>query len=523
MFHAFTNENFLFIFKPHFLFMPFNSIFSWLIKKRIHQIELFMKYPVEVQQEWLQKLIDSARDTEWGIKYDFKSIHSYNDFRNRIPLMEYEDLKPWVDRMFKGEKNLLWPTEMKWFAKSSGTTGNKSKFIPVSKEALENCHYKGGKDLLSIYVHNHPDRKLYKGKTLIVGGSATINYLNEDSYFGDLSAIIVKNLPFWVEIRRTPKKEIALLDKWEEKIEKMALSTKDEDVYILAGVPSWTLVLLKRILEITGKDNIADVWPGIDFYMHGGVNFDPYREQFKSIIRKPEMNYLETYNASEGFFGLQDTEKNELLLMLDYGIFYEFIRLDDYLNNQYKAIDISEVQTGVNYVMIISTNAGLWRYVVGDTIRFTQLFPFRFVITGRTKQFLNVFGEELIIENTEKAIAIASERTNSMIRDYTVGPVFMNENETGGHEWIIEFEKAPENPAFFMEVLDNALKSLNSDYEAKRSNNLNLRFPVLHIAKNGTFYAWLREKGKLGGQHKIPRLSNQRLLLEEILALMNKA
>lgn len=500
--------------------MPFNSIFSWLIKKRLHQIELFMKYPVEVQQEIFERLITTAKDTKWGKKYGYSSIKNYKDFKEQVPITNYEDLKPWVDRMVQGEHNLLWPGEIKWFAKSSGTTHTKSKFIPVSKEALEDCHYKGGKDLLSIYVHNHPNRKLYKGKTLIVGGSASINYLNEDSYFGDLSAIILKNLPFWVEFRRTPSKEIALLDKWEEKIEKMAQSTLNEDVYILAGVPSWTLVLLKRILEISGKNNIAEVWPRLELFMHGGINFSPYRQEFEKLIRKPDMNYVETYNASEGFFGIQDTSKNEMLLMLDYGVFYEFILLSDYQSNRLHAIDISQVETGKNYVLLISTNAGLWRYVMGDTIQFTSIDPFRFVITGRTKHFINAFGEELIIDNTEKAVAIANERTGATVRDYTLAPIYMKDNHQGAHEWVIEFSKAPENTQFYMEVLDNALKSLNTDYEAKRSNNLNIGFPKLHVATDGTFYAWLKKNGKLGGQHKIPRLQNDRLFIEEILALL---
>jgi hypothetical protein len=503
--------------------MPFNSIFSWLIKKRMHQIDLFIKYPVEVQQEWFAKLIKTAQDTEWGKKHGYSSIQQVAQFQERVPLQQYEDLKPYVDRLFKGEQNLLWPTEVKWFAKSSGTTSDKSKIIPVTREALEDCHYKGGKDLLSMYVHNHPNRKLYKGKTLIVGGSAQVNYLSTDSYFGDLSAIILKNLPFWVEIRRTPSREIALMDQWEPKIEKMAASTKDEDVYIIAGVPSWTLVLLKRILEITGKDNIADVWPRLELFMHGGVNFGPYKQQFKSIIRKSEMNYVETYNASEGFFGIQDTtDKEELLLMLDYGIFYEFIPMEEYGKEHPKVVDLSGVELGKNYAMVISTNAGLWRYVIGDTVRFTSISPYRFVITGRTKQFINAFGEELIVDNAEKAITIASERTGARIREFTAAPIYMSENETGGHEWIVEFDTAPDDLAFFTEVLDNALKAINSDYEAKRSNNLNLRMPVLHHAPDGTFYAWLKQKGKLGGQHKIPRLSNNREFIEQILEIMHK-
>ncbi|MBX7093463.1 MAG: GH3 auxin-responsive promoter family protein [Flavobacteriales bacterium] len=503
--------------------MPFNSIFSWLIKKRMHQIDLFLKYPIEVQQEWFEKLIHTAKDTEFGKMHHFASINSYERFKQEVPLQNYEDLKPYVDRLVNGEQNLLWPTEIKWFAKSSGTTSEKSKFIPVSKEALEDCHYKGGKDLLSIYVHNHPNRKLYKGKTLIVGGSAQVNYLNEDSYFGDLSAIILKNLPFWVEFRRTPSREIALMENWEDKIEKMARSTMDEDVYIIAGVPSWTLVLMRRILEIKGKDNIADVWPRLELFMHGGVSFAPYKEQFKAIIRKDEMNYVETYNASEGFFGIQDTtDKEEMLLMLDYGVFYEFIPMEDFGKEHPNVIHLKDVEIGKNYALVISTNAGLWRYVIGDTLKFTSTYPYRFVITGRTKQFINAFGEELIVENAEKAIAIASERTHCMVKDFTAAPIYMQGNEAGGHEWVVEFEKAPENLSFFAEVLDNALKSLNSDYEAKRSKNLNLRPPLLHAAANGTFYAWLKSKNKLGGQHKIPRLCNDRKVMEEVLSIMKQ-
>lgn len=497
--------------------MPFNSIFSWFIKKRIHQIELFKMYPVEVQNECFQKLIAVAKDTEWGKKYGYSSIENYSDFTTRVPLQEYEDVKPYIDRLVKGEQNLLWPTPVKWFAKSSGTTSDKSKLIPVTKEALEECHYKGGKDLLSLYYNNHENRKLYKGKHLVVGGSAQINYLSADSYFGDLSAIIIKNLPWWCEIRRTPGKEIALLQDWNEKIEKMTQSTINEDVYIVAGVPSWTLVLFRHILKVTGKKTIAEVWPNLELFMHGGVSFIPYRDQFDEIIGKKGMNYVETYNASEGFFGIQDTtDKNEMLLMLDYGIFYEFIALDDFSKGNMKSVTIGDAKPGINYVMVISTNGGLWRYITGDTIMFTETFPFRFRITGRTKHFINVFGEELISDNTDKAISVACERTGAKVREYTAAPVFMSENKAGGHEWLIEFEKRPENMQFFAEVLDNALKSLNSDYEAKRSYNMNLDFPLVKAVPDGTFYAWLNKRGKLGGQHKVPRLFNTRQYIEEI-------
>ncbi len=501
--------------------MPFNSIFSWLIKKRIHQIELFTKYPIEVQREWFQKLISTAAPTEWGKKHGFASIKNYKDYVKNNPLQEYESVKPYIDRLVKGEQNVLWPGEVKWFAKSSGTTNDKSKFIPVTREALEDCHYKGGKDLLCLYYHNHPNRKLYKGKHLIVGGSSQINYLSYDSYFGDLSAIIIKNLPFWVELRRTPNKKIALMSNWEEKLEQMARSTLNEDVYIIAGVPSWTLVLLKRILQITEKKNIAEVWPNIELYMHGGVSFEPYRKQFKNIIQKSDMNYVETYNASEGFFGIQDqSDVNELLLMLDYGIYYEFIPMEKYAGENSQTIPLEEVEAGKNYALVISTNAGLWRYIPGDTIMFTSTLPYRFKITGRTKQYINTFGEELIVDNAEKAMVIACERTGASIKDYTAGPLYMSHEDVGAHEWIIEFENQPRDISFFTEVLDNALKSLNSDYEAKRSNDLNLKKPIIHVAPPDTFLKWLKEKGKLGGQNKVPRLSNNRKYLDELLPLL---
>lgn len=506
--------------------MPFvNSLFSWIMKKRIHQIDLFRQYPVNVQHDVFKHLIERARETEWGKKYDYGSIDSILTYQQRVPLQDYDSIKPYVDRLIRNEQNLLWPTDIRWFAKSSGTTTDKSKFIPVSKEALEDCHFKGGKDLISIYYNNNPDGKLYKQKHLVVGGSSQINSLSEHSYSGDLSAIIMKNLPFWAEIKRTPKKSIALMSNWEEKIEKLAKSTSKEDVGIISGVPSWTLVLLNRILEITGKENIMDVWPNLELFMHGGVSFSPYRQQFKSIIQSPDMNYVETYNASEGFFGIQDqTDSEELLLMLDYGIFYEFIPMDHYEGvNSTKVLSLEDVQPGVNYAVVISTNAGLWRYLVGDTITFTSSEPYRFKVTGRTKHFINTFGEELIIDNSEKALEKATTRTNSVIRDYTAGPLFMDKKgQKGGHEWLIEFKKEPENLDFFTEVLDNALKSLNSDYEAKRSSDLTLGMPIIRSMPSGTFYDWMKKRGKLGGQNKVPRLANNRKYVDDILAFVNK-
>lgn len=501
--------------------MPFNSIFSWIIKKRIHQIDLFKKYPFEVQQEVLNFLVSHSKDTEWGKKYNYHQISSYKDFQKAVPLTDYSTLKPYVDRMFNNEQNLLWGSDINWFAKSSGTTSGKSKFLPVSKEALEDCHYKGGKDLLSLYYNQIPDRKLYKGKHLILGGSAEINYLGQDSYFGDLSAIILKNMPWWAEIRRTPAKEIALMSDWEEKIEKLAQSTKDEDIYILAGVPSWTLVLCNRVLEITGKKHLREVWPNLELFMHGGVNFEPYRDQFKKLIPFDNMNYVETYNASEGFFGIQDDFKiNELLLMLDYGVFFEFIPMDEFdgLNSK-TVISLEDVEIGVNYALVISTNAGLWRHIIGDTVRFTSEKPYRFKITGRTKSFINAFGEELVVENAESAIGAACLKTGSEVANYTAAPVYMDGDKKGAHQWLIEFVKAPDSLEAFTHILDGELKALNSDYEAKRSANLSLQMPEIVLAQSGLFEKWLKQNNKLGGQHKIPRLSNDRKLIEELLAI----
>ena len=493
-----------------------NSIFSWIIKKRIHQIELFEKYPIEVQNDVFKKLVQTARNTEWGKTYEYNTIQSYQDYKKRVPIQDYEDVKKNVLRMKHGEQDVLWPGEVKWFAKSSGTTNDKSKFIPVSKESLENCHYKAGKDLLSIYCNNKENSRLFSGKSLVVGGSSQVNQFASDSYYGDLSAIIIRNLPFWVEYRRTPDLSIALMSEWEEKLEKLASSTAQEDVTNIAGVPSWTLVLLNRILEITGKKSIAEVWPHLELYMHGGVSFAPYKKQFQNIISSKTINYMETYNASEGFFGIQnDLNSADMLLMLDYGIFYEFIPC----NNPDKIHSLEEVELNKNYELVISTNAGLWRYKIGDTIQFTSLYPFKIVVTGRVKQHINVFGEELMIDNTEKALKIACEKTDCLVSDYTVAPVFMEEGNKGRHEWLIEFSKPPQNLDYFSETLDNALKSLNSDYEAKRYKGLALENLLLTPLPVGTFYKWMKKRGKLGGQNKVPRLSNDRKYADDIKTL----
>lgn len=500
-----------------------NSIFTWIMKKRIHQIELFMKYPHEVQEEWFQNLISTARHTEWGRKYDYSSILTAEQFKERVPIQDYDSLKPYIEKMMKGQQNVLWPSDVKWYAKSSGTTSDRSKFIPVTDESLEECHYKGGKDLLSIYCNNRPDTQMFTGKCLVLGGSAQINHLNNESRYGDLSAVILKNLPIWAEWYRTPDLSITLLENFEEKIEKTARAIIDVNVTNMSGVPTWFVVLAKRVLEITGKSNLLEVWPNLELYFHGAVNFKPYREQFKKLIPSPSMYYLETYNASEGFFGIQDLpDSEEMLLMLDYGIYYEFLPLEDVGRENAKTLSLDEVQLNRNYALIISTNGGLWRYMIGDTVRFTSLSPFRIQITGRTKHFINAFGEELIIDNAEKALTKACNETGAIIRDYTACPIYFRENEAGGHEWIIEFEQHPGSLDQFTSVLDNTLREINSDYDAKRFNDLALQAPLIHVAPEGTFYNWMKQRGKLGGQHKVPRLANERSYVEEILGLMKR-
>lgn len=499
----------------------FNTVFTWFMKKRIHQIELFMKYPNEVQEEWFEELITSAETTEWGKKYGYKSIESLNDFRERVPIQTYDSLKPYIERMLKGERNVLWPSEIRWFAKSSGTTSERSKFIPVSEEALEECHYKGGKDLLTIYFNNQPNSKMFNGKSLTLGGSYQLSQLTADTAFGDLSAVLMKNLPLWAEFHRTPGLDIALLENFEHKIEKMAQATRDVNVTTISGVPTWNLLLFKRILEITGKKNLLEVWPNLEMYFHGAVNFTPYRDQFRSLIPNNDMYYLETYNASEGFFGIQDTrEHGEMLLMLDYGIFYEFLPLEDIHKENPHTLTLDEVELNKNYALIISTNAGLWRYLIGDTIRFTSLLPYRIQVTGRTKHFINAFGEELIIDNAERALDEACRQTGAIIREYTAGPVYFNGDDNGAHEWIVEFEKAPAEFERFIDILDETLRRINSDYDAKRFKDMALRRPVVRKAPAGTFFNWMKEKGKLGGQHKVPRLANNREYVESVLRVM---
>ncbi|WP_294818234.1 GH3 auxin-responsive promoter family protein [uncultured Flavobacterium sp.] len=496
-----------------------NSIASWILKKRIHQMELFMKYPNEVQEELLMNLMRNAESTLIGIRYEFATARNYRAFAERVPVSTYEDLEPHIEQTRKGEQNVFWPTPIKWFAKSSGTTNAKSKFIPVSTEALEDCHYKAGKDLLCLYLNNNEDSQLFTGKSLRLGGSKQL-YEDNNTFFGDLSAILIDNMPIWAEFSSTPSNKVSLMSEWETKLAAIVQETVQENVTSFAGVPSWMMVLLNRILEETGKGSLLEIWPNLEVYFHGGVSFEPYREQYKKILPKSDFQYYEIYNASEGFFAIQDSnDSNDLLLMLDYGIFYEFIPMDTFGTPNQRVIRLADVELNKNYAIVITTNAGLWRYMIGDTVRFTSINPYRIRITGRTKHHINVFGEELMVENTDNAIARACTITGLEVIDYTVAPVFMQGREKGAHEWIIEFRHAPDDPEHFRTVLDETLQSLNSDYEAKRYNNMTLNPLVMNVARPKLFYDWLKEQDKLGGQHKIPRLSNERHYLEQLKSM----
>jgi hypothetical protein len=487
---------------------------------RLWSIEKWMSDAASNQFDVWQDLFAAGQYTEFGRMYNFSHIQSLEDFKNTVPIQEYDSLKPFIERMMKGEENILWNTPISWFAKSSGTTSDKSKFIPVSEESLQDNHYKASKDVLSFYYASHPESDLLTGKSLIIGGSHQISQVNEEVHCGDLSAVIVQNSPFWSNWIRTPDTSIILMDEWESKIEKLAQSTILENVTSMAGVPTWLIVLLKRILEITGKQTIKEVWPSLELYMHGGVSFVPYKQQFEKLIGAP-INYLEMYNASEGFFAAQDdVTKEGMLLMCDHGIFYEFMPLSEYGKEFPETIQLDDVQTGVNYALVITTNGGLWRYLVGDTIQFVSLDPFRIKVSGRIKHYINAFGEEIIIDNTDQAIAVASQKTGAVVKDYSAAPVYFSEEGNGAHEWLIEFEKEPKDLEGFTSELDIALKNINSDYEAKRYKDIALRMPLIKSVPLNTFTNWLSSKGKLGGQHKVPRLSNERTIIEDIKSSM---
>jgi hypothetical protein len=494
---------------------------SRLARLRLSSIELWIADPVATQHAVWQDLLSAGQYTDFGRQYNFHQIQTLQQYKQQVPLQEYEDLKPFIDRMMEGEENVLWNTPITWFAKSSGTTSEKSKFIPVSDESLKENHYRASKDVLSLYYASHPESDLLTGKSLVIGGSHQVAQLNEDIHYGDLSAVVMHNSPFWTNWIRTPDLSIILMEEWESKIEKLAQSTITENVTSMAGVPTWLILLLKRILEITGKKNIKEVWPSLELYMHGGVSFVPYKAQFEQLIGGT-INYLEMYNASEGFFAAQDDIKTEgMLLMCEHGIFYEFMPVEEWGSKEAQTLQLNEVETGKNYAPVITTNGGLWRYLIGDTIQFTSLTPPRIKVSGRLKHFINAFGEELIIDNTDKAIAIACQKTGAAVKDYTAAPIYFSNESNGAHQWLIEFEKEPSILENFAVELDMALKSINSDYEAKRHRDIALRLPLIKSVPVTTFDNWLHSKGKLGGQHKVPRLSNDRKFIEEILSFIH--
>lgn len=496
---------------------------SPLFSLRVKQIEKFRTKAEEIQAGQLSRLLEKGRHTVWGKQHHFGNIHSYNDFTKQIPLHTYDDLKPCINRMINGEDNILWPGKVTWYAQSSGTTNDKSKFIPVTHDILHKCHYQGGFDSVALYLHTNPNSHFFSRKGLILGGSHAPSPLNASVRCGDLSAVLLQNLNPLVNLIRVPRKEIILMNEWESKIKAIVDNTWNKDVNSLSGVPSWMLVLIKALLKKTGKQYLTDVWPNLEVFFHGGISFDPYREQYRSLIPSDQMHYQETYNASEGFFGIQDDPDNHsMLLMLDYGIFYEFVPLDQLDKEQPMTLPIEAVETDVNYALAISTQGGLWRYLIGDTIRFTSLKPYKFIISGRTKHFINAFGEELMVGNADKALSKACQQTGAVIREYTAAPLFLLEKAKGRHQWLIEFEQQPHSLDAFASILDQALKEVNSDYEAKRYKEISLQPLEVIAAREGTFYQWLKQKGKLGGQHKIPRLSNNRNYLEELLQISNQ-
>ena len=501
--------------------MPFiPSVIKWINAKRLSQIDLFRRYPVETQQEVLTRLLSHSKNTLWGIQHGYSDIMTHDQFSRNVPLQDYDDLLPYVDRLRAGEKNLLWPGEVKWFAKSSGTTSSKSKFIPITEQSLERTHFRGAKDTLILYTALNPTTRIFMGKGLTLGGSHQINNFSNNSLYGDLSAILIENAPAYAELIRTPPTHIALIEDFEEKMKLITEKTVDMNITSISGVPSWYLVLIRHILKTTGKENLHQVWPNLEVFFHGGVSFKPYREQYRKLMPDPGMRFMETYNASEGFFAIQDDlADTSMLLMLDYGVYYEFIPADIINSGNPPSLSIGEVEKGVNYAIVISTDGGLWRYAIGDTVEFTSLYPHKIKITGRTKHFINAFGEEVIIDNAEKALEKACSGTMAHINEYTAGPVYMGAETRGSHEWVIEFDREPDDIEHFIEILDNTLKAVNSDYEAKRYKDLTLVKPVVRAVPRGTFYRWFKEKDKLGGQNKMPRLSNNREFIESILKI----
>lgn len=501
------------------------SLLNFIIKKNLStylgQIGKIKRKSLAIQNQLFKSLILTGTNTKWGKQYNYRNIKKYEDFCENVPLSTYEDLKPYIDRVIRGETNVLWPGYIKWFSKSSGTTGDRSKFIPISNSSLHDCHLRGSLYVITHYAKLFPKTKLFDGKALILGGSKRKAEHNSKAQYGDLSAILIQNTPLWAEMFRTPPKSIALMDNWEDKIDKLAEYTMNQNITSISGVPSWMLIFLKRVLELKGAKDIKEVWPNLELFMHGGVNFAPYADQFDEIIKPGSIFYMNIYNASEGFFAFQDRkESNEMMLVTNNGIFYEFIPMDELDKPNPKTVSLKNVNLNTNYAIVISTNAGLWRYIIGDTVEFTCLYPYRIKITGRTTNFINAFGEELIVANAERAISEACRITGAKVNEYTAGPVYLSNHAKAAHEWLIEFEKMPHDFDVFVEMLDNTLKNINSDYEAKRYKNLLLQKPIVKILPEGTFFKWLKNKDKLGGQNKVSRLSNNRKIIEEILSVL---
>lgn len=502
--------------------MNFTPIAKPYLSCRVKQISKYAYSTEQIQREVLKRLIGTASATEWGIRHSYSAIANYEQFAESVAVQDYESLKGYIDRMRHGEKDVLWKGGCKWFAKSSGTTNDKSKFIPVTPRGLRNIHYRGATDVVAQYVVNNPSSRIFSGKSLILGGSHAPNYNLPGTLVGDLSAILIENCPSLINKFRVPGKDIALLSDFEEKMDRIATLTSGMNITNISGVPSWMMAVLKHMLDITGKEYIDELWPNLEVFFHGGVAFSSYREQYRHLIRNPMMQYMETYNASEGFFAIQnDPSDQAMLLMIDYDVFYEFIPFEELNSPNPTVLPLWEVEVGKNYAMLISTSCGLWRYILGDTVRFTGKEPYKIVISGRTKHFINAFGEELIIDNAEKGLLKACSATGARILDYTAAPVFMDENAKCRHQWLIEFSKKPDSVEQFAEILDDELQQINSDYEAKRYKNKTMQQLEVVVAREGLFNDWLKGKGKLGGQHKVPRLSNNRQHIDELL-LMNK-
>ena len=500
--------------------MSITRIIRPLLSLRLRQLEFYAGKAQDLQMKVLRNLMAKGARTEWGKAHCYEGSMSYKAFAEHTPVSTYEELKGYIDRMRQGERDVLWPGQVRWFAKSSGTTNDKSKFIPVSRNGLHDTHYAGGTDAVVWYLRNNPQSRIFDGKALILGGSHAPNYNQKNSLVGDLSAILIENINPLVNLIRVPRKATALLSDFEVKRDRIAREALRQNVTNLSGVPSWMLSVLTRVMELSGASHLEEVWPNLEVFFHGGVAFTPYREQYKRLISSPRMHYMETYNASEGFFGLQDDPVDPAMsLMIDYGVFYEFIPMDELENEHPTVVPLWGVEVGRNYAMVITTTSGLWRYMIGDTVRFTQKDPYKFIITGRTKFFINAFGEELIVDNAEKGLAEACRQTGAQVLEYTAAPVFMDEHGKCRHQWLIEFSQAPKDLTAFARLLDNALQQINSDYEAKRYKDITLQPLEIIVGRKGVFNDWLKSKGKLGGQHKVPRLSNKRDIIEQIIEM----